>query len=203
MKKITCSILLFLSAICFSQTKLISHKSHSGSDENFRKALEGSLFDIGDSNLGVAPNRYERNANLDSVIYVSDNKVILVTSEHCRNVDRGDYKILDSNVWRAGRENVYNNPLFSKNHALDSIKNVLKEQYSFQNDINKTVFVGFDNDEKPMKKSKNKKKSLIPFFNSDTNFPSKPFLIFSLILLSSIVAFFSWKTSGFKAIVSN
>lgn len=193
----------FFSIICVSQTKLISHKSHSGSDKTFRISLEKNLFDIENSNLGDIPYRTERNSNLDSVIYISKDKAIMVTSEHCVNADRRTHKIYETSKWQAGRQTVYNHQLFSKVHSLDSIKLILKEQYYFQNDIDKTVFVGFDNGEKPVKKSKEKKKSIIPIFNSDSNFPSKPFLILSLILLSSIVAFFTWKTSSFKTPLSN
>lgn len=186
------------SVVCFSQTKLISHKSHSGSDAEFRMALENNLFDTENSNLGQAPNRYERNAVLDSVIYVSDEKTILVTSQFCVESDREDYKIISSKKWSAGKETVYHHNLFSKKHSLDSIKAVLKTQYSFRNDIDKVVFVGYDNQaEKPKKK----KKSLIPV--SDFTIPSKPLLILLLTLLSSIVAFFVWKTSNFKTLASH
>jgi hypothetical protein len=187
----------FFSVFCFSQTKLISHKSHSGSDTAFRVAIEENLFDIDNSNLGVAPNRYERNAVLDSVIYVSDDKVILVTSQFCIESDRENYKILSSKKWSAGRETVFRHKLFSKKHALDSIKDVLKTQYSFRNDIDKVIFVGYDNKAETTKK---KKKTLIPV--SGFNFPSKPLLILLLTLLSSLVAFFVWKTSNFKSLAS-
>lgn len=187
----------------FAQTKLISHKSHSGSDENFRIALENNLFDSGNSNLGAAPDRYERNAKLDSVIYVSDQKAILITSQYCVTSSRKEYKIIESKTWNAGREEVYYSNLFSKKHSLDSIKKVLKEQYSFRSDIDKVVFVGYDNGEKPEKKSKSKKKSVVPFFMSDDNSPSKPFLILILTVLSSIMAFFVWKTTTFKTSFSN
>ncbi|RZL30277.1 MAG: hypothetical protein EOO96_18460, partial [Pedobacter sp.] len=46
---ITC----FISTVCFSQTKLIAHKSHSGSNANFRLAMNKNLFDIGQSNFGI------------------------------------------------------------------------------------------------------------------------------------------------------
>jgi hypothetical protein len=187
----------FFSVVCFSQTKLISHKSHSGNDTAFKVAIEENLFDIDNSNLGVAPNRYERNAVLDSVIYVSDDKVILVTSQFCIESDRENYKILSSKKWSAGRETVFHHKLFSKKHALDSIKDVLKTQYSFRNDIDKVIFVGYDNEAETTKR---KKKTLIPV--SGFNFPSKPLLILLLTLLSSLVAFFVWKTSNFKSLAS-
>lgn len=197
MRKVLLFFGCFFSTVCFSQTKLISHKSHSGSDAEFRIALEKNWFDAENSNLGVAPNRRERNAVLDSVIYVSDEKVILVTSEFCVESNHEDYKILNSKKWSAGKETVYNHKLFSKKHALDSIKEVLKTQYSFRNDIDKVVFVGYDNQ---AKKTNKRKKSLIPI--SGYNFPSKPLLILLLTLLSSLLALFVWKTSNSKSLAS-
>lgn len=198
MRTITLFFGCMVSVVCFSQTKLISHKSHSGSDAEFRVALENKLFDIENSNLGQAPNRYERNAVLDSVIYISEEKAILVTSQFCVESDRDDYKILSNKKWSAGKETVYHHTLFSKNHSLDSIKAVLKSQYSFRNDIDKVVFVGYDNQ---IEKPKKKKKSVIPV--SDFTIPSKPILILLLVLLSSVVAFFVWKTSEFKPLASH
>ncbi|WP_395042779.1 hypothetical protein [Flavobacterium sp.] len=200
----TLSIVIFslIFGISFSQTKLISHKSHSGNNESFRISLEENLFDIGDSNLGAAPNRYERNAVLDTVIYVSKEKTILLTSEYCTESDRNDFKILSSNKWRVGKETLYNHNLFSKNHSLDSIKEVLKSDYNFKNDINKVVFIGFDNKKAPLK-TKKKKKSIIPFVENKPNFPSKPLLIFALFSLATLVAFFTWKTTNFKTLASN
>lgn len=197
MRNVTLFLGCFFSSVCFSQTKLISHKSHSGSDAEFRIAFENNLFDTENSNLGVAPNRYERNAVLDSVIYVSDEEAILVTSQFCVESDREDYKILSSKKWSAGKEAVYHHNLFSKKHSLDSIKAVLKSQYSFRNDIDKVVFVGYDNQaEKPKKK----KKAITPV--SDFSLPAKPLLILLLTLLSLIVAYFIWKTSDFKTLAS-
>ncbi len=194
--------IVFLSMFCllgFSQTKLIAFKSHSGKNENFKIALENNLFDIENSNLGNAPNRYEKNAVLDSVIYVSDGKIILVTSKICTEYDRNHDSIIDSRKWNAGKEEFYNHPLFSKIHSLDSIKEVLKEQYFFKNDMDKVVFIGFDNGVKKIKHDKkDKKKSEMPFVNSDAKFPSKPILILFLLFFSSIIAFFSWKTTTFK-----
>ncbi|RZK55325.1 MAG: hypothetical protein EOO87_08170, partial [Pedobacter sp.] len=46
-------ITFFVSVTCVAQTKLISHKSHSGSNSNFRLALNKNLFDIEQSNFGL------------------------------------------------------------------------------------------------------------------------------------------------------
>jgi hypothetical protein len=182
------------SIIGMAQTKLISHKSHSGSNTNFRIALEENLFDIENSNLGAAPDRFERNANLDTVVYVSKGKAVMITSEHCVKTDRDSYKIIQSKLWRAGKDTVFNHPLFSKNHSLDSIKNVLKEQYNFKNNIDDNTI------QKQKNKSKKQKKSIVPTI---TTFPSKPLFLLLLALLSSLVVYFSWRVNQVKITVSN
>jgi len=189
--------------ISFSQTKLISHKSHSGSDSNFRIALEKNLFDIGDSNLGDVPYREVKNAQLDTVIYISKGKSVMKTSEYCKIENKYNRINEDKslgNFWKKGTDTLLNHPLFSKKHSLDSIKNVLKQQFHFKNDIDKVIFIGFDN-----KAEKKKKKKSGMALNNDSNFdfPSKPLLVLCLVLLSSIVVYFTWKTTMYKTLVSN
>ncbi len=151
-------LLLLFSLVCITsqaQTKLIAHKSHSGTNADFSTAFANDLFDIGNDNLGVAPQRYNiqkkhLHPSLDSVIFVSEEKVLLVTSNHC---DRIDYSEDSENgkkdeVWKAGKETAHNHPLFSKNHSLDSIKQILKDSYGFENPIDNVVFVGYDNKKK-------------------------------------------------------
>ena len=191
------------SMISFSQTKLISHKSHSGTNENFRIALEENLFDIGDSNLGDVPYREVKNAQLDTVIYISKGKSIMITSEFCKIENRYNRINEDKSLrefWKKGTDTVFNHPLFSKRHSLDSIKNVLKQQFHFKNDIDKVIFIGFDN-----KSRKHPKKKSETIVNTDSNsdFPTKPFLILSIVLLSTIVVYFTWKTANFKTLASN
>jgi hypothetical protein len=192
------------SIIGLAQTKLISYKSHSGTNENFRKAIENNLFDLDDSNLGVAPMRQVKNAQLDTVIYVSKGKAIMVTSEFCKRENIYDTEKEEKSLgrlWKKGKDTVFNHPLFSKKHSLDSIKNVLKEQYHFKNNIDNVVFIGFDNTiQKQKNKSKKQKKSIVPII---TNFPSKPLFLLLLALLSSLVVYFSWRVNQVKTIVSN
>ena len=47
--------LISLNFVAFSQTKWIWHKSHSGSKSSFNTSLYNNLFDIGESNFGMAP----------------------------------------------------------------------------------------------------------------------------------------------------
>ncbi len=203
MRRLSLFFFSLFSIISLSQTKLISHKSHSGTTANFRIALDENLFDIGDSNLGDVPYREVKNAQLDTVIYISKGKSVMITSEYCKIENRYDRINEDKSLgdfWKKGADTVFNHPLFSKKHSLDSIKDVLKKQFHFKNDIDKVIFIGFDN-----KSEKHRKKKSETIFNTDSNidFPTKPFLILCLILLSTIVVYFTWKTATYKTLISN
>jgi hypothetical protein len=178
------TLILFLSLTYISsqaQTKLIAHKSHSGTNADFSTAFSNDLFDMDEDNLGMAPERFEikkkhLHPQLDSVIFVSEQKVILVTSNVCTMEDVYSYKKQDTKneVWSPGKEIAHNHPLFSKNHSLDSIKAVLKNSYGFENPIDNVVFVGYDNnneikpepvttikaDTQPQQKKERKKKRI-------------------------------------------
>ena len=143
---------ILIKATSFGQTRLIAFKSHSGSNENFRLALQNNLFDMDESDFGVGPIEHDysdmivRRAQLDSVIFISNSMTILVTSNFCTKANRILTEPIEkSERWKPGREIAYNNPLFSKSHSLDSIKRIIQEKYSFGNNVEKVVFVGYDN----------------------------------------------------------
>lgn len=145
-------ILLLFSLVCVTsqaQTKIISHKSHSGSNADFNIAYANDLFGMEEDNLGMAPERrYIKEKNLhpklDSVVFISKDEVKLYTSSSCKI--ESDYTgETHEEKWKPGIEIAKNHPLFSKQHSLDSIKKVLKKEYGFENPINEVVFVGYDN----------------------------------------------------------
>lgn len=188
-------MLVGIAATGFCQTKLISHKSHSGNLSTFGFSVENNLFDMGASNFGVAPERDVVASQLDSVIFLSKDKAIMITSEYCRSRYRRVNDTVDNKkLWQAGRDTVYNHQLFSQKHSLDSIKSVLKSQYNFQNEIDKVVFIGYDNDKKALRKEnrKKKKKSIIPIITNDTGFPPGGMLVMVLVALSGLVALTSY-----------
>ncbi len=190
----------------FCQTRLISHKSHSGSTATFTTALKNNLFDSDASNFGVAPIRTVKTAQLDSVIFISHDKAVMVTSEYCHTEDmRGrakeDNEKAERTLWKAGRDTVYNHPLFSRNHSLDSIRSVLKNDYFFKNDIDNTVFIGYDNKTKKYEREEKKRKKSTFYVGrtGNDNFPSKPMLVFILALLSAVfgcMLYLIYKTRG-------
>jgi hypothetical protein len=142
-------IFLFIFLSCntltaYSQTKLISHKSHSGSSANFKKALKENLFTIGESNFGMAPQRHVRNSKLDTVKLLSSNVAIMITSESCRWEDYDGRDRSNESVWSAGSDTVYDHPVFNAKNSLPEIKSKLKHEYFFANSIDSVVFIGFD-----------------------------------------------------------
>jgi hypothetical protein len=128
-------LLFLLTALtASSQTKLIFHKSHSGSAMLFVNAAPGSS-----SGFGMYVQPTVKNAELDSVIFVNDTTAVMVTSEYCSR-----YSIENKKLWKAGRDTVYHHELFSQQHALNTIKETLMQQYYFEGDIDSTVFIGYD-----------------------------------------------------------
>ncbi len=195
MKK-TVLLFLLISSVGFSQTKKIAFKSHSGNSANYSFALRNNLFDMNCSNFGQAPDRFIKTAKLDSVIFISDTAAILVTSSTCR--ETADNRIT---VWKEGREQANNHPLFSKQHSLDSIKKVIKQYYYFKNPIDSVKFIGYDNlktSSSGSSSSENyKKENAFPVAGSNDQEPPRsnyPLILISLLaLLSLTVGLFSWK----------
>ena len=184
-----------------AQTKIIAHKSHSGTTEDFQLAYEHNLFDIENSDFGIVIEPTVRTASLDSVIYISDSVAIMVTSEYCKK-GRTDVKGVTRNgKWWAGRQTVYHHPLFSHQHALDSIKKVLKGQYYFQNNIDSTRFIGFDNEvpQPPVEENVvDPTVAAIPLLlnmDQDGNNGTPPLLYPAILMFSLLSAILVWQAS--------
>lgn len=171
-----------------AQTKKIAWKSHSGQAAYYASALEENMFDMDGSNFGVAPQREIITAQLDSLICISDSLAIMVTSEHCQDPMLAKK---EKSKWRAGRDSVFYHPLFSKRHSLDSIKSVLHKQYYFRNQVQNTIFIGYDNG------NSDSVNYTIPFSAAPVN-RTKPthgkkffVLLAGLLLFTSVAASFS------------
>lgn len=189
--KITYSLFAFIISISvFSQTKLIAFKSHSGNSENFSKAVSEDLFDANFSNLGAAPQRFVQDARLDSVIILNDNEAILVTSSSDKLVpkDRRDNR----KVWTPGRE-IVNKPLFSKKN-IDSVKQVLKRDYFFVNDVDSVVFVEYDQKNKTYKPIR--PAAVKPAKEKSEKTPRG--LLLGVLMISGISGLYSWKKNKKK-----
>ena len=209
----TLSIVIFSLFVgnSFSQTKLIAHKSHSGSDKNFRIAIEANLFDSNNANFGEIVNEYTENyEKIDSIIKISPTKIVRVKSNYYQVFERAD----KSKVGKLEYLNTVRDTITTENTKIlsnNELKTLVKsdKKYIKSIDTNKVVIVDFK--EKSVKKTKKekqqankkKKKSALPIVENKTNFPSKPLLIFALLTLGLMVAFFTWKTTSFKTLASN
>jgi hypothetical protein len=173
--------LSLLIALCclpaVAQTRLISHKSHSGIMATFSTALDNSLFDIAASNFGEPPS--ERRFTIDSIIFLPDNRAVVVSSEKEVWITARQPEI----EFKPGRDTLYNHPLLSKQHAKDS---VARQLGGWHNDVK---LVNYDN-EKPETAPKQEKKNSLPAlpFGGD-NFPGKPLLIAGLAMVSVLFGF--------------
>ncbi len=121
----------------FAQTKLIAHKRHGGTSANFKNE-----WFIDPSNFGMAPQRFVKNSRLDSVILISDKVAVMVTSEVCIR-EEWDHTRVEENVWKPGKDTVYNHVLFNGKNNEDDIREVLTQEYYFQNESKSVVLVGF------------------------------------------------------------
>jgi hypothetical protein len=161
-------LLTLLSLSALGQTRLISHKSHSGSAATFSTAFNNNLFDIDESNFGEPGS--EMRFVVDSVILLPDNRAVVISHEEDVWVTYPKSAVL-----LTGRDTLYNDAMFSKRHSQDSIKRELSRQGSHNPSL-----INYDNDKT--------KKNAIPAVpeDNDTGLPNKPVLVFALALLSML-----------------
>lgn len=188
-----------------AQTKKIAFKSHSGSAENFRIALENNLFDVDESNFGLPPQNEIYTSTLDSVFFISDSMAARVISHYSTQIFPKKEKPA---LLQTVKDTVYRHPLFSQKHALDSIKNVLKAEKKYENPVNKIVFIGYDNKKKkkvkqneilpvsiPVNPGNTNNNSTVPLNKeSTTPFDNTALLMLGLVFsLSLLTGFIAWK----------
>jgi hypothetical protein len=199
MKILLLPALLFCAFSVTAQTKLISHKSHSGNLSTFETAIRENLWDISSSNIGLPDITPVIARTLDSVIYISPEKTLLVQSVYKKEVYTDNSKTFRTFPKETERDTVFKHPLFSRNHSLDSIKRILSKGYGFQNDSVQTFYQGFDNKKRMYKKEGRNKKSfpILAINNSDDgNFPPKIFFFAILFILFSLAYFLLGKKIG-------
>lgn len=137
-------VFLFTTFLCGAQTKLIAHKSHSGSRHSFSKAYEKNLFDINRSNFGTPGN--SNIVILEAVIAVNDSVTVLKMKESNVCYPFGtSYKDLKESDFKDKTHTLINHELLYKNNSLALIKSREKDEYPicFQNPIRKIEFIGF------------------------------------------------------------
>lgn len=201
-------IFLFIVALAsvnclHAQTREIAFKSHSGNMANFSDAATHHFFGTDNADFGLPENPITQ--FLDSVIYISETKTLLVIRQYNRRYNEP----LDSMRFQFVRhDTVYRDPLYSQVHSLDSIRQVLKAQGWYKNKVRSIVFVGYDN-KKPKKNAvkTNQETPQPPQQNStaivsqgsngnddNTPFDSQVYLTAGIIILLSLSgAWISWK----------
>lgn len=183
MKEIFSFFTLALSLSFHSQTKLIAFKSHSGASDHFTTAVAEDLFDANVSNLGAYPQTLVKEAKLDSVIILNDEESILVTSATGKVVLKNTTR-----KWVPGREIVRNHSLFSKKN-IDSVKQVLKKEYHFVNDMDSVVFIEYDSKSKSYKEIKPLKGKP----ENDKKGKTPGGLLLGILLISGVSGIYTWK----------
>ena len=185
---------LFSTAM-LAQTKKIAFESHSGNPDNFNITLNNALFDNGESDYGLPPNK--KTYKLDSVIFISDTISILVSKEYSRPwSEKSDS---EDKLIGVKKDTLYNDPLFSRRYLLDSIKKMMGYRGQYET-TDKTKFVGFDNKKTGVKKTADQpQQQLIPFVITNDTPDDPPFdfqlalMLATILLLSLLGGWLSWR----------
>jgi len=136
MKKLIGIIACLFSITCFGQTKLISHRSHSGSNASFRTAVEHNLFDIGNSNFGLVEYYVDK---IDTVIMKAGDKIIILRKQY--RVVNGTARPATFTSDTLTKANAAD--FFSANN-MDNLKAEIHKTYKNAVVDSTTRFIGFD-----------------------------------------------------------
>ena len=186
--KILASIALTtISILSFAQTDIIEMRSRNASLKKYERITRSKSVDHVVSNFGMAPTIEVQNAVLDSVKCISDSTAIIYTSTYCweapittsiieeeRNKQNGQgqrQRYVENGIgelWQPGADTVVNHPIFTHRHSLDSIKEVIDQDYYFNLPSDSIKFIGFDNAQSqsnsdhvlPVKHKRQKKNSI-------------------------------------------
>ena len=159
MKTLLSIALTTITILSFSQTDIIVLRSRNTSLKKYERVIESKSVDHVASNFGMMPpdhnlKRIELDemslAVLDFVKCLSDEVAIMYTSSYCTRFPLPTPRV--GTKWQAGADTVFNHPLFSKRHSLDSVKTVLDRDYIFNLPSDPSKFIGFDNNQKKNKR---------------------------------------------------
>lgn len=137
-------ILLLSQLLSYGQTKVIAHKSHSGSHSSFAKAYRNNLFDINNSNFGLPDHKVI--VVLDTVIALNESVTVLKIRESTiHHLVGTDYKRLKKSDFKFKTDTLIKNSLFNKKNTIQYIKSAdrSKRTIRFDNPIDEVVFIGF------------------------------------------------------------
>lgn len=180
-----------------AQTKEIAFESHSGIPANFYVSLSNEIFESEESDFGLPVPKDVKSYKLDSVIYISDSVSVIVKKEYSRaNTDPKD----SAKYTRTLTDTLFNDPLFSRNHSLDSIRDIIRKQGFYINAANlrKVVFRGYDN-KKFTAKPRMEQHSVPLAITVDKPNNHPPFdgtglwILTVILMLSALGGWLSWK----------
>jgi len=154
-------LFLFTTVLCEAQTKVIAHKSHSGSKHSFSKAYQNNLFDINRSNFGHPGVRSV--VLLDTIIAVNDSLTVLKMREsnRCHSI-LVSYKKLSESDFKYRTDTLINHQWLHKNNtkvlrelakSSGGIYCPIKAESSinyrigFENPVKEVVLIGFKENE--------------------------------------------------------
>ncbi len=194
-------ILLFITVFANSQTKLISHKSHSGSNETFAIAIENELFE-GD-NLGLGRMEIQEVTNLDSIVYLSKDKVIAYTSNYTQRYYQAfKDKCTRDELTKIKTDTLKIIPSSLKNGlTIQDVKVRIDSSKIYSNDLSQVKYKDFE--EKTKRKKNRKRNYTLPIIPNFPNIPNSFFLILILGFLSVLVYLISAKFQSNKLTLSN
>jgi hypothetical protein len=137
-------VLLFTTTMSYSQTKLIAHKSHSGSNRSFANAYQKNKFGMNFSNFGLPGNK--NIYILDTIIALNKSTTVmkLRVSNVCYRIQT-NYKDLKKSDFKSISDTLINDKVFNKKNKISYIKLVGSDSYKirFANTIEEVVFIGF------------------------------------------------------------
>ena len=135
--------------ILSAQTKMIAHKSHGGSADNFHTALLSADELLAEADFGLGDmDMEERISRLDSVILNADGSVRIVTT--FRSYLPYAPEPRDTSDWQTDIIEYVQHPLFNRQNTLAQIKRQLDRHWGYVNAAESAVFIGFDQEEEPV-----------------------------------------------------
>jgi hypothetical protein len=120
------------SITAFAQTKLISFRSHSGSNANFRTAVEHDLYDLPNSNFG-----YPLVTQIDTIIRVSNDRIVVLKKSYYQGSHGGPQYFSRETLTKAKASE-----LFAATN-MQSLKAAVKKKYDWA-EVDSTLYIGFD-----------------------------------------------------------
>ncbi len=134
----------FLASTLHAQTREIAFESHGGSPDHYALIDRDEITGAEDAGYGLPVPEMVKTYKLDSVVFISESVSVIYKKEYSRlKTDPKD----SARFTKIVVDSLFNDPLFSRQHALDSIRSVIKKQGYYMNAANlkKVVFRGYDN----------------------------------------------------------